>query len=225
MNTLLPSSNWLVHRYVGGLYRVDPLAAIDGSIQRSYVSCGSRNVRRHEQGDGVLATRGGAVEHRKKGTGCAVTQAPGRVQCCEAWRSGRRGQRRERPLVHSGGHFCVIGSSLGCCCCLPEVRHAVVRRPPRQRHRDRLHYGVGRDLHYRVGRDLHYRVGRYLHYGVGRDLHYGTYTTVWGGTYTTVWGGTFTTVWGGTYTTVPTLRCGAGPTLWCGSVLLILNIF
>ena len=211
-------------------------------------------MRRHEQGDGVLATRGGAVEHRRKGTGCAVTQAPGRVQCCEAWRSGRRGQRRERPLVHSGGHFCVIGSSLGCCC-LPEVRHAVVRRPPRQRHRDRLHYGVGRDLHYGVG--------RYLHYGVGRDLHYGTYTTVWGGTYTTVptlrcgavptlrylhygvgrdlhygtyttvWGGTYTTVWGGTYTTVPTLRCGAGPTLrcgagptlWCGSVLLILNIF
>ena len=129
-------------------------------------------TRRLRARDGVLATRGGAVERRRKGTGCAVTQAPGRVQCCQAWRYGRRGQRRELPQVRSGGHFCVIGGSLECCC-LPEARHAVVQRPPRQRHRDRLHFGVGRDLHYGVGRDLHYGVGRDLHYGVGRDLHYG----------------------------------------------------
>ena len=85
-----------------------------------------------------------------------------------------------------------LGSSLGCCC-LSEIRQVVVRRPPRERHRDRLHYGVGRDLHYGVG--------------AGPTLRCG------GGTYTTVWGLDLHYGVGAG----PTLRCGAGPTLRCGA--------
>ena len=71
---------------------------------------------------------------QKKWTCCAVTQAPGRVQCCEAWRSGRRGQRRERPQVRSGGGgiSVLLGVSSLAYCYISEIRQAVVRRPPRE---------------------------------------------------------------------------------------------